>query len=74
MNAAILDFAVLKSNNNFKKHVSWFTSATDQSMSRIALYEYLGTYDLPSTGKVRTNPKVIQQIKFIYRKPKEIFL
>jgi hypothetical protein len=37
---------VLKSNN-FKKHV--FTSATDQSMSRIALYEYLGTYDLPST-------------------------
>jgi hypothetical protein len=38
---------VLKSNNNFKKHVSRFTSATDQSMSRIALYEYLGTYDLP---------------------------
>ena len=61
---------VLKSNN-FKKHV--FTSATDQSMSRIALYEYLGTYDLPSTDKVRTNPKVIQQIKD-HRKPKEIFL
>jgi hypothetical protein len=62
---------VLKSNN-FKKHV--FTSATDQSMSRIALYEYLGTYDLPSTDKVRTNPKVIQQIKEDHRKPKEIFL
>jgi hypothetical protein len=42
-------------------------------MSRIALYEYLGTYDLPSTDKVRTNPKVIQQIKD-HRKPKEIFL
>ena len=64
---------VLKSNN-FKKHV--FTSATDQSMSRIALYEYLGTYDLRSTGKVITNPKVIQQIKedHRHRRPKEIFL
>jgi hypothetical protein len=36
----------------------------------IALYEYLGTYDLPSTDKVRTNPKVIQQIKEDHRKPK----
>ena len=74
MNVAILDFAVLKSNNSFKKHVFWFTSATDQSMSRIALYEYSGTYDLPSTDKVRTNPKVIQKIKEDHRKPKEIFL
>jgi hypothetical protein len=67
---------VLESNNNFKKHVSWFTSATDQSMSRIALYEYLGTYDLRSTDIVITNPKVIQQIKedHRHRKPKEIFL
>jgi hypothetical protein len=45
-----------------------------QTGSFIALYEYLGTYDLPSTDKVRTNPKVIQQIKEDHRKPKEIFL
>ena len=69
---------VLKSNN-FKKHV--FTSATDQSMSRIALYEYLGTYDLPSTdfptnefeqfrrGAKRHKANKPEALKSLYRSP-----
>ena len=67
---------VLKTNNQFKKHVSWFKSTTDNKLSDIALYEYSGQYKINSTDKVRTNPKTIQQIKTEVqtKKPKDVYL
>ncbi|CAC5385338.1 FNG [Mytilus coruscus] len=35
---------VLKSNGAVKKHVSWFSSTSDTTLTDIALYEYQGTY------------------------------
>ena len=60
----------LKANPEFKKHVSWFTSATNCSFHATALYEYLGTYDLSASKNVRTNSKVIDKLKADTRKPK----
>jgi hypothetical protein len=67
---------VLKTNNQFKKHVSWFKSTTDNKLSDIALYEYSGQYKINSTDKVRTNPKTIQQMKTEVqtKQPKDVYL
>ncbi|CAC5380483.1 unnamed protein product [Mytilus coruscus] len=67
---------VLKSNSAFKKHVSWFSSTSDTTLTEIALYEYQGTYVINSDNKVRTHPKIIRQVQseFSDKKPKEIFL
>jgi hypothetical protein len=63
----------LKANPEFKKHVSWFTSATDGSLHATALYEYFGTYDLSASENVMTNPKVIDKLKTDTRKPKQMY-
>jgi hypothetical protein len=33
----------LKEDNNFKKHVTWFTSTSDETLLTVALFEYSGT-------------------------------
>ena len=63
----------LKANPEFQKHVSWFPSATDSSLHATALHEYLGTYDLSASENVRTNPKVIDELKTDTRKPKPMY-
>ena len=63
----------LNANPEFKKHVSWFNSATDGSLHATALYEYLGTYDLSASENVRTNPKVIDKLKTDTKKPKQMY-
>ena len=63
----------LKANPEFKKNVSWFTSATDGSLHATALYEYFGTYDLSASENVMTNPKVIDKLKTDTRKPKQMY-
>ena len=37
----------LKEDNNFKKHVTWFTSTSDETLSTVALFEYSGTSPNP---------------------------
>lgn len=64
----------LKSNPDFKKHVSWFTSATDANLQTTAMYEYQGEYKIPASDKIRTKPEVIKQLKTDTRKPKEVYL
>ena len=63
----------LKANPEFKKNVTWFTSATDGSLHATALYGYLGTYDLSASENVRTNRKVIDKLKTDTRKPKQMY-
>ena len=68
----------LKEDNNFKKHVTWFTSTSDETLSTVALFEYSGTFPNPQNkvNFIRTHPKTMNVIKeeLKTKPPKQIYL
>ncbi|CAC5399212.1 unnamed protein product [Mytilus coruscus] len=54
---------VLKDNNSFIKHVTWFNSSFANDLPSIAVYEYSGTYSLENaTNYVRTHQKTLEKV------------
>ncbi|CAG2210675.1 unnamed protein product [Mytilus edulis] len=68
---------VLKENNSFKKHVTWFNSSFDNDLPSIAVYEYSGTYCLENAKNyVRTHPKTLDKVvdECALKDNKEVFI
>ena len=65
-------YATLKADPNFQKHVTFVYRRADDSLSNVALYEYLGNQP-KETNFVRTNKKTVDKIKLNLKqkKPKE---
>ena len=68
----------LKEDNNFRKHVTWFTSTSVETLSTVALFEYSGTFPNPQNkvNFIRTHPKTMNVIKeeLKTKPPKQIYL
>ena len=68
----------LKEDNNFRKHVTWFTSTSVETLSTVALFDYSGTFPNPQNkvNFIRTHPKTMNVIKeeLKTKPPKQIYL
>ena len=74
-------YTSLKANEKYKKRVTWFTSEALPDIANVAVYEYIGKYEIAdndhsATDYVRTNPKIFERISSELEKrktPTEIY-
>ncbi|CAC5420281.1 unnamed protein product [Mytilus coruscus] len=68
---------VLKDNNSFIKHITWFNSSFANDLPSIAVYEYSSTYSLENAKNyVRTHPKTLEKVvdECASKDNKEVFI